>query len=62
MVRKELEDVTVELLHQTDRAWYVDDGNKKVWIAKSLGEMERNTDGTWCLTAPIWLLKDKELL
>lgn len=57
-------DITVLVHHETDRAWLVsDDGDKKVWIPKSLAECEKNGDsGTWVLTAPEWILKDKELI
>lgn len=63
MPKPTLFDVTVTLWFETDRAWQVsDDDDKKVWIPKSVGEMDKNKDGTWCLTAPEWILKDKGLI
>lgn len=61
-MNNKLFDITVDLVFETEKAWQVDDGDKKVWIPKSIGEMDKNTDGTYCLTAPEWLLKDKGLI
>lgn len=61
--RSKLFDVTVSLLHETPNAWLVDGGEgEKSWIPKSFGEMDKNTDGTWNLTAPEWLLKERKLI
>lgn len=60
---KELEDVTVELRHETEKAYLVSDGGKEPkWFPKSQCELERNRDGTFTLTAPVWLLKEKGFL
>lgn len=67
MSRSSLEDVTVDLVHETDKAWLVTDGTMRdgkrveVWIPKSQAELERNGKA-WTLTAPEWLLTDKGLL
>lgn len=63
MPSKQLEDISVKLLHETPRAWCVDDGTKRVWIPKSQAELsEVSASGTFTLTAPRWLLKDKGLI
>jgi len=68
--KSDLFDIAVELVHQTDKAWLVNDGtlcaddNKpvNVWVPKSQCELERNSDGkTWTLTGPEWLLNAKGL-
>ena len=67
--RSDLEDISVELVHETDKAWLVTDGTLDpktgkrvdVWVPKSQAEMDRS-DGCYTLTAPEWLLKDKGLL
>lgn len=56
---KEIEDVTVELRHETEKAYLVSDGGEPKWFPKSQVELEKNRDGTYVLTAPVWLLKDK---
>jgi hypothetical protein len=61
--RSNLEDVAVELVHETDKAYLVTDGRIvggkriEVWVAKSLTEFDKGI-----LTAPEWLLKDKGLI
>lgn len=60
MPQSKLCDITVELLHETNAAWLVDDGDKKVWIPKAIGELKKNR--TYTLTAPEWILKDKGLV
>lgn len=75
MSGRDLFDVDVELLHETEAAWLVTDGVESaetlfgtvkkpdgVWLPKSQCEMEDNGDGTWTLTAPEWLLEKKGLL
>jgi hypothetical protein len=54
-----LHDVNVKLVHETPKAWLVDDGSGEEWFPKSVCELEPRQDGTWDLTAPEWLLKDK---
>lgn len=62
MPQSKLCDIAVELLHETNAAWLVDDGDKKVWIPKAIDELEKNHDRTYTLTAPEWILKDKGLI
>ena len=52
---KELFDLAAELVHETEKAYYLDDGMNKAWVAKSL--VERNDDGTF--TMPEWLAMEK---
>lgn len=57
-------DVTVELKHETEKAWLVSDGGKEaVWIAKSQGEIGKYSGKrTYTLTIPVWLAEDKGLV
>jgi hypothetical protein len=56
---KELFDVTVSIIVETEKAWLVSDGDKEAWIPKSQAEIEREKDGSYTLTAPQSLLKEK---
>lgn len=63
MPKKEVTDITVFLHHETEKAYLVsDDEVKKIWLPKSQCEMNPNVNGTFTLTGPIWLLKEKELI
>lgn len=62
MPHSTLSDITVQLVHETEKAWLVDDGSRKEWIPKSAGEMDLNKDGTYCLTIPEWLAKERGLI
>lgn len=59
MPKPELFDLSCKLLHETRAAWRIDDGKKTDWFPKSQCELAQESDGTWTLTAPIWLLKEK---
>jgi len=61
MTRSTLIDCTVILVHETEKAWLLNDGSKKCWIAKSQAELEP-TGPTWTLTLPEWLAKEKGLI
>lgn len=61
-MRSELHDIPVQLIHETEKAWLVNDGTKEAWVPKSIAEMEQNRDGTWTLTAPQSILKQKGFL
>ena len=61
MSRSSLIDLTVILVHETEKAWLLDDGSKKCWIAKSQGELEARGP-TWVLTLPEWLAQEKGLI
>lgn len=62
MGKQEIFEITVTLMAQTDKAIQIDDGTNTVWLPKSQIEYEKNSDGTYCVTAPEWLLKDKGLI
>lgn len=62
MGKQEIFEITVTLMATTERAIQIDDGTNTVWLPKSQIEYEDNHDGTWTVTAPIWLLKDKGLI
>jgi hypothetical protein len=55
---RELIDIACTVLHETDKAYLIDDGARKVWLPKS--QCEKNEDGT--VTLPMWLAKEKELI
>lgn len=62
MTRSDLVDISVTLVHETDKAWLLDLGDdEEVWIPKSQAELERNGRG-WTLTCPEWLAMDKGLI
>lgn len=63
MPRRLLEDITVVLVHSTEKAWLVNDGKTEVWFPKSWGELEKNPDGkSWTLTAEESKLIEKGLV
>ena len=61
-----LVDITVEKLHETDRAVLVTDSTPEsaVWLAKSLIEMEPNAEnaGLVDVTLPEWLATERGLV
>ena len=61
-MKKELYDISVELIHETTKAWLISDGKAEVWIPKSQAELSRENDGTYTLTAPDWFLQSKDLI
>lgn len=63
-----LHDIAVTKVTETRLAILFDDGDKKVWVPKSLTQddgfiqIEENKDGSYTLTAPEWWLKDRGLI
>ena len=65
MMRSNVIDVTVQKLHETDRAVLVTDSipEKGVWLSKSLIEIEASaTGGLYEVTLPEWLAQEKGLI
>lgn len=62
--RSDLIDISVVLVHETDRAVLVDHGGEaNVWIPKSLCAIERDPSGkTWTLTLPERIAEEKGLI
>lgn len=62
--RSDLIDLSVVLVHETDRAVLVDHGGEgSVWVPKSLCEIERDASGkTWTLTLPERVAQEKGLI
>lgn len=60
MPKNELQDVSVQLLAETDKAWRLSDGIHTDWFPKSQCELEKNHDSTYTLTVPTWLFLDKK--
>lgn len=64
-MRSDVIDITVQLLHETDRAVLVTDSvpEKGVWLAKSMIEIEPSaTGGLFTVTLPEWLALGKGLI
>jgi hypothetical protein len=56
-------DLTVTLIHETEKAWLVNDGTRKTWVPKSWGELEKNPDGkSYTLTITEERAIEKELI
>lgn len=62
--RSDLVDISVVLIHQTDKAVLVDHGGgENVWLPRSAIEIERDGDGkTWTITLPEALAQSKGLI
>lgn len=62
--RSDLVDISVVLVHETDRAWLLDyGGSEKVWLPKSQGELARDVGGkSWTLTLPERVANEKGLI
>lgn len=62
--RSDLIDVSVVLVHETERAVLVDHGGAEtVWLPKSAVEIARDPSGkTWTLTLPERLAVEKGIL
>jgi hypothetical protein len=62
--RSGLIDISVVLVHQTDRAVLIDHGgDENVWLPKSAIEIERDASGkTWTVTLPERLAQEKGLI
>lgn len=59
-MKSDLIDITVQIHHETERAWLVSDGGEKVWIPKSQAEIAPEGK-VWVLTMPEWLAVEKGL-
>jgi hypothetical protein len=53
----EIVDLTLDYVHETDLAWLVSDGDKKVWLPKAL--VERDGD---VYTIPTGIAREKGLI
>ena len=54
-------DIAAELRHETDAAYLIFDGDKKVWLPKSQVEHCEH-DGADIFTMPEWLAIEKDLI
>lgn len=64
-MRSNVVDITVQKLHETDKAVLVTDSipEKGVWLSKSLIEIEASaTGGLYEVTLPEWLAQEKGLI
>jgi len=62
--RSDLVDISVVLVHETDRAWLVDHGgSENVWLPKSRCELAQEAGGKiWTLTLPECVANEKGLI
>lgn len=62
--RSDLVDISVVLVHQTEKAVLVDHGGEaSVWLPRSAIEIERDGNGkTWTVTLPERLAQEKGLI
>lgn len=62
--RSDLVDISVVLVHQTERAVLVDHGgDANVWLPRSAIEIEKDANGkTWTVTLPERLAQEKGLI
>lgn len=58
-MKKELADITGEVVGETEKAYRFDDGDRTVWLPKSQCEWDVDTH---TMTMPVWLATDKELV
>ena len=64
-MKSDIIDITVQKLHETDKAVLVTDSipEKGVWLAKSQIEIEPSeTGGLYTVTLPEWLALEKGLI
>ena len=52
-------EIAGELRHETDKAYLLFDGDKEVWIAKSLGEWDSHSK---TMQMPEWVAMEKGLV
>lgn len=65
MMRSNVIDITVQKLHETDKAVLVTDSipENGVWLSKSFIEIEASaTGGLYEVTLPEWLAQEKGLI
>lgn len=60
MTNRNLHDIAVEVLGETEKAWRLSNGENVAWFPKSQCEVEKSASGGMILTAPFWLLNEKE--
>lgn len=68
MPSREIFDITVEFVWETQKAIKYTDGKKEFWVPKSRLsdrgdiQVEQNADGTFNLTAPVRWLEEQGLI
>jgi hypothetical protein len=56
---RDIIEIAGELRHEMEKAYLLFDGDKEVWIAKSLGEWDEHSK---TMQMPEWLALDKGLI
>jgi hypothetical protein len=60
---KEVIDITVEILHETENALLVVSGEVEAWIPKSqIEDMTNLSNGLFEIVIPEWIAEDKNLV
>ncbi len=54
--------ISIKIIRETEKAWFIDTGDAKIWFPKSQGEVYRNKDGTHDLFGEEWIMKEKGLI
>jgi hypothetical protein len=62
MPKRELFDLNCTIAAETPAAVLINDGINKVWLPRSQIEIDERGDGTFDISMPVWLAKDKELI
>lgn len=61
MMKNSLIDLAAKIVHETDKAYLFDFGDKKAWVPKSVVEVEKVRDGTVVVTMPASWAEEKGL-
>jgi hypothetical protein len=58
-MKSDLIDITVEILHATEKAYLLSDGVRREWVPKSVCEVELKEGTIYVVTLPIKWATDK---
>ena len=59
MRQKELVDIELELIHETEKAYHATNGKERVWLPKSQCEYDGDAG---MFTMSVWLAQEKGLI
>ena len=64
MTGSDMVEISGELIHETDEAILIDDGNRRVWLPRSQIEMDGTAFAGYNIkiSVPEWLAQEKELI
>jgi len=55
-------ELSVEVVHITDKAILIDEGDEQIWLPKSQIRLEHSSGNTYSVEIPEWLAMKKGLL